>query len=356
MKQAAFRVAALSICIVLLTAAYKRAEQPSVMANAAQAFLNSLWADQRAQVTYPFEDDQRQEWHFIPLPPANTPPPILAKARKGLSFGQMAPYQRELATALLAAGLSQTGFIKAQSIMSLDQVLLMLEQGAGANRRDPDNYYVTIFGTPSATGTWGYRVEGHHISQNYTIVNGTIVDAPSFFGSNPAEVRVGPRKGLRVLAAEDDYGYEMIDSLDANQKNTAIVDKTAYKEIITSDSRVAALNGAPNGLPASQMTAAQYEKLLSLVEVYADNVPPVMAEQRMEKARKQPKDATFFAWSGATDRGGLHYYRIQTPAFLIEFDETQDNGNHIHSVWRDYQSDFGADLLKMHYDASHNVK
>ncbi len=146
----------------------------------------------------------------------------------------------------------------------------------------------------------------------------------------------------------------MIESLDASQKNTAVVDKTAYKEIITSDSRKAALNGAPNGLPASKMTPAQYEKLLSLVEVYADNVPPQMAEQRMAKARKQPKDATFFAWSGSTDRGGLHYYRVQTPGFLIEFDETQDNGNHIHSVWRDYENDFGADLLKMHYDASHS--
>lgn len=346
----------MSVAAVLLMAAYKRAEQSSVMANAANAFLNSLWADQKAQVMYPFEDDQRMSWHFVPLPPANTPPPILAKARKGLSFGQMAPHQRELATALLASGLSQQGFIKAESIMSLDQVLLMMEQGAGANRRDPDNYYVTIFGTPAEKGTWGYRVEGHHISQNYTIVDGKILDAPSFFGSNPAEVRVGPRKGLRVLAAEDDYGYEMIESLDPSQKSTAVVDKTAYKEIVTSDSRKAALNGAPNGLPASKMSAAQYDKLLSLVEVYAENVPPEMAEQRMELAKTQPKDATFFAWSGDTARGGLHYYRVQTPKFLIEFDETQDNGNHIHSVWRDYQNDFGADLLKMHYEASHNVK
>jgi hypothetical protein len=356
MKQVWIRAAALCVAAFLLTAAYKRAEESSVMANAAQAFLNSLWGDQKAKVTYPFEDDQRQDWHFVPMPLAGSQVPGTSKGRKGLSFGEMQPFQRELATALLAAGLSQTGFIKAQSIMSLDQVLLLMEQGAGGNRRDPDNYYVTIFGTPAATGTWGYRVEGHHVSQNYTIVNGTIVDAPSFFGSNPAEVRVGPRKGLRVLAAEDDYGYEVIESLDAAQRNTAVVDKTAYKEIITSDSRKAALGGQPNGLAASKMTAAQYEKLLSLVEVYADNVPPQMAAQRMEKARKQPKEATFFAWSGAIERGGLHYYRIQTPGFLIEFDETQDNGNHIHSVWRDYQNDFGADLLKMHYEASHAVR
>jgi hypothetical protein len=353
MKHVWIRAAALGVAGVLLLTAYKRAEQSSVMASAAQAFLNSLWADQKEQATFPFDAEERMNWAFIPLPPAGTAPPILAKARKGISFGQLAPYQRELATALLAAGLSQQGFIKAQQIMSLDQVLLILENGAGPNRRDPDNYYITIFGTPAAKGTWGYRIEGHHISQNYTIADGKVLDAPSFFGTNPAEVRTGPRKGLRVLAAEDDNGYEMIEALDPSQKSTAIVDKTAYKDIITSNARKAALNGAPNGLAASKMTSAQYEKLLSLIEIYADNVPEEMAEQRMALAKKQPKDATFFAWAGSTDHGGLHYYRIQTPAFLIEFDETQDNGNHIHTVWRDYNNDFGGDLLKMHYDASH---
>src|SRR5215472_4881214 len=356
MKHVWLRVAALGVAGILLTAAYKRAEQSSVMADAANAFLNSLWADQKAKATFPFETDERQNWYFVPMPPANTPPDqVLAKARKGLSFGEMKPYQRDLATALLASGLSQQGLIKAESIMSLDEVLLLLEQGNGGNRRDPDNYYVTIFGKPSATGTWGYRVEGHHISQNYTIVNGKIVDSPSFFGSNPAEVRVGPRKGLRVLAAEDDYGYEMIEALDASQKATAIVDKTALKDIITMNSRVAALNGAPNGLQASKMTAQQYDKLMALVEVYAENVPPQMAQYRMDLAKKQPKDATFFAWTGDVQRGGPHYYRVQTPAFLIEMDETQDNATHIHSVWRDYQNDWGLDLLKMHYQADHNV-
>src|SRR4051794_3474502 len=170
MKNVWIRVAALGIAAVLLTAAYRRQEQSSVMADAANAFLNSLWTDQKAKATYPFEDDQRFDWHFIP------------KLRKGLSLGEMQPYQQKLATALLAAGLSQQGLIKAESIMSLDQVLLMIEQGAGPNRRDPNNYYITIFGTPSAKGTWGYRFEGHHISQNYTIVDGRVADSPSFFG------------------------------------------------------------------------------------------------------------------------------------------------------------------------------
>jgi len=344
MKHVWLRVAALGVASILLTAAYRRAEQSSVMADAAQHFLDSLWPDQKAKATYTFADDERFDWHFIP------------KLRKGLSFGEMQPAQKTLATALLAAGLSQQGMIKAETIRSLDQVLLLIEQGAGANRRDPDNYYVTIFGTPAATGTWGYRVEGHHLSQNYTIVNGKIADSPSFFGSNPAEVKTGPRKGLRVLAAEDDSGYEVLESLDASEKETAVVDKTALRDIVTMASRKAALGGAPNGLSASKMSAEQYDKLMSLVEVYADNMPPQMAQHRMEIARKQPKDATFFAWTGGVQRGGPHYYRIQTPAYLIELDCTQDNANHIHSVWRDYENDFGLDLLKTHYETSHNVK
>jgi len=314
-----------------------------VMVQAAQHFLNSLSPEQKERAQYKFEDEERFDWHFIP------------KTRKGLAIREMMPQQREMATALLAAGLSQTGFIKAENIMSLDQVLLLMEGGSGP-WRDPQNYYVTIFGDPKQDGTWGYRFEGHHISQNYTIVNGRVVDAPSFFGANPAEVRQGPRKGLRTLAAEDDYGYDLVNALDDQQKQTAIVDKTAYKDIITMASRQAALKGQPNGLSAAKMNADQYDKLMSLIEVYADNVPPQMAQTRLDLARKTSKAEMYFAWSGSTQRGDLHYYRVQSPAFLIEFDDTQNGGNHIHSVWRDYKNDWGADLLKAHYETSHNVK
>jgi len=351
MKSAWIRAAAVGTAGLLLIAANKRAEPASVMADAANAFLNSLWPDQKAKASYAFDDDERLSWHFVPTG-ANYKAGD-RELRKGMPLGAMQPFQRELATALLAAGLSQQGVIKAQSIMSLEQVLLLLEGGNPVNRRDPDNYFITIFGKPAAKGTWGYRIEGHHLAQNYTIVDGKVSDSPSFFGTNPAEVRIGPRKGLRVLALEDDYGYEMIESLDKAQQEIAVVDKTALKDIITGASRKAALNGAPNGLSAAKMTAAQYDKLMTIVELYASNVPQQMAERRMELARKQPKESTFFAWTGATERGGLHYYRIQTPGFLIEMDCTQDQGNHIHSVWRDYENDFGLDLLKAHYAASH---
>jgi hypothetical protein len=343
MKLAWFRVAAIGVAAILLTAAYKRADESTVMVQAAQHFLDSLSPEQKERAQYKFEDEERFDWHFIP------------KTRKGLAIREMMPQQREMATALLAAGLSQTALIKAENIMSLDQVLLLMEGGTGP-WRDPQNYYVTIFGDPKQDGTWGYRFEGHHISQNYTIVNGRVVDAPSFFGANPAEVRQGPRKGLRTLAAEDDYGYDLVNALDDQQKQTAIVDKTAYKDIITMASRQAALSGQPNGLSAAKMNADEYDKLMSVIEVYADNVPPQMSQARMQLAKNTPKAEMYFAWSGTTQRGDLHYYRVQAPAFLIEFDNTQNGGNHIHSVWRDYKNDWGADLLKAHYETSHNVK
>jgi hypothetical protein len=223
MRPVWFRTAALGLAALLLIAAYKRAEPSSVMADAANAFLNSLWPDQKAKVSYAFDDDERLSWHFVPTG-ANYKPGD-RELRKGMPLRAMQPFQRELATALLAARLSQQGVIKAQSIMSLEQVLLILEGAKPVNRRDPDNYFITIFGTPSAKGTWAYRIEGHHLAQNYTIVDGKVSDSPSFFGSNPAEVRIGPRKGLRVLALEDDYGYDMIESLDTTQQNVAVVEQ-----------------------------------------------------------------------------------------------------------------------------------
>src|SRR5580698_4762842 len=192
----------------------------SVMADAAKAFLGSLTAQQRAQATFQFDSDERFNWHFIP------------KERKGLSLHDMTGEQKQLAHALVAAGLSQQGYIKAVSIMSLDEVLKVLEAGKGPHR-DPEGYFFSVFGEPSDTGTWGYRVEGHHFSQNFTVANGKAQDAPSFFGSNPAEVLEGQRKGLRVLAREDDLGRELIAALTAEQKKTAVVTKDVPKDILT---------------------------------------------------------------------------------------------------------------------------
>ena len=333
------RLIVASIGAVLLTSAYHRLDSPPVMAEAANRWLDSLTPEQRARATFTFEDDERQNWHFIPI------------ERKGLPLREMTPAQKHLASALLSTGLSQQGYIKAETVMSLEDVLRLLEKGTGPER-DPEKYYFSIFGAPSAAGTWGYRVEGHHLSQNYTVVNGRVAGSPSFFGANPAEVKEGPRKGLRTLAAEEDLGREVIQSLDPEQRKIAVVSPDAYKDILTMSDRQAALKGQPSGLPASKMNLKQFALLMALLEDYARNMPEQIAESREEQIRKAGKDI-YFAWAGGVEKGQPHYYRIQTPAILIEYDDTQNNANHIHSVWRDFNGDFGEDLLKIHYQTSH---
>ncbi len=339
MKTFMLRLFAIALGALLLTSAYTRLHSATVMAGAANAFLASLTPQQRAQATYPFSDDERFDWHFIPKP------------RKGLALREMTAEQKQLAHALLAAGLSQQGYIKAVSIMSLEQVLKIMEGGKGP-MRDPEGYFFTVFGEPSATGTWGYRVEGHHVSENFTIVNGQVQGAPSFFGSNPAEIMEGPRKGLRVLAREEDLGRQLVKSLNADQKKTAILSKEAPKDILTEASRKAALNGQPSGIEASQLTAPQRAILQTLLDEYCENMTDQI-DQRREEQIKKAGDHVYFAWAGGEEPGQGHYYRIQTASFLVEFDNTQDHANHIHSVWRDFNGDFGLDLLKEHYQSSH---
>jgi hypothetical protein len=313
----------------------------SLMIETANRFLAALGPEQRAKATFRFEDDERMNWHFIP------------KERKGIPLREMTAHQKHLASALLSAGLSQTGYIKAVTIMSLEDVLRIIENDSGEHR-NPEKYYFSVFGSPSETEPWGYRIEGHHFSQNYTVVNGKATDGPSFFGANPAEVRQGPRKGLRTLAAEDDLGMDLIRSLDPPQRIIAIVDPTAYKDILTAASRKAALEGQPSGLSGSRMSGRQFEVLMALTHEYARNLPEPLVKRREEQIRSAGKNI-YFAWSGGINRDQPHYYRVQTPSFLIELDDTQDGANHIHSVWRDFSGDFGADLLKVHYDTRHSL-
>jgi hypothetical protein len=333
------RLGAIAVGGILLTAAYQHTRPASVMAEAANRFLHSLTPEQRAKATFRFDDEQRFNYKFVPI------------ERTGLPLREMSPHQKHLAGALLSAGLSQQGYIKAVTIMSLEDVLRIMEKDNG-ERRNPEKYYFSIYGAPSDGGTWGYKVEGHHLSQNYTVVKGAVVDAPSFFGSNPAEVREGPRQGLRVLAAEDDLGRDVLMSLDDAQRRAVIVSATAYKDILTAQERVAALAGQPSGLSASTMTAGQFGKLTALLQEYTRNVPQAMADHREALVRKAGRNI-HFAWAGVAEKGGPHYYRVQAATFLVEYDNTQNGANHIHSVWREFGNDFGGDLLKAHYQASH---
>jgi hypothetical protein len=323
----------------LLTAAYERTQTSNLLVDSAKAYLASLKPAQRTQTTIAFDSDERQNFHYTPVP------------RKGLALREMNSEQKHLADALLSAGLSTQGAIKAHTVMSLEQVLKDLELDKGPER-DPDKYFVSIFGEPAEKGRWGFRFEGHHVSVNYTVLDGNLISSPSFFGANPAEVKSGPRAGLRALMREEDIALELVQSLTDEQRGVAIVDKTAPKEIITAESRKAALSGQPNGLPFSKLSAKQKEVLGRLVGEYAGDFPAPIADMRLEEYRKNQGNL-FFAWAGGTKRSEPLYYRIQTPQFLIEFDKTQDNANHIHSVWREFNGDFGGDLLAQHYQAAH---
>jgi hypothetical protein len=321
----------------------------SAMADAATRLLNSLTAEQRQQASFAFDADERMHWHFIPT---ETFP------RKGLLIRSMNESQRRLAHDLLKAGLSQRGYLTATSIMDLETVLKALEaaQRAAAPQpprgtpleRDPEKYFFSIFGTPSAKDTWGWRVEGHHVSLHFTVVNGTLVaSSPSFFGTNPAEVREGPKKGLRILGAEEDAARSLLQSLDAAQRAKAIIDATAPGDMVTmANVNISPLS--PSGLAAGAMTAAQRNLLMTLLDVYTGKMAADIAEDRMARVRKAGVEKMAFAWAGDTERGKKHYYRIQGPTFLVEYDNTQNDGNHIHSVWRDFNGDFGRDLLREH--------
>ncbi len=277
----------------------------------------------------------------------------------------MSQPQRKLAHDLLKAGLSQRGYMTATQIMELENVLAALEasQRAAATQqpagnafvRDPERYFFSIFGTPSTRNTWGWRVEGHHISLHFTVANGTlVVAAPSFFGSNPAEVREGPKKGLRVLGPVEDAGRSLIESLDASQREKAIINTVAPNDIVTL-AKVKIDPLAPVGIPASALTPSQRVLLRKLVDVYAGYMADDIAADRLARIEKAGWDKVAFAWAGALERGQKHYYRVQGPTFLIEYDNTQNDANHVHSVWRDFNGDFGEDLLREHVNGTpHN--
>jgi hypothetical protein len=319
----------------------------AAMAAAAKAFLDSLTPEQRQQATFPFAGDERTHWHFIPTEQF---------PRKGLLIKSMNEAQRRHAHDLLRAGLSQRGYLTATQIMDLETILGDLERadrersGRGGNglERDPEKYFFSIFGTPSARDTWGWRVEGHHVSLHFTIVNGTLVaGAPSFFGSNPAEVREGPKKGLRILGAEEDAARALLQSLDAAQRAKAIVATEAPRDILTT-ANVDIKPLSPAGITADALNATQRDLLIKLIDVYTGHMAPDIAADRTSRLRKAGIEKIGFAWAGDTERGKKHYYRVQGPTFLIEYDNTQNDANHIHSVWRDFEGDFGRDLLREH--------
>jgi hypothetical protein len=334
------RITTTLLLAIGLTAAMRTYRSPAdSMADAATRFLASLSDSQRTVATFPLAADERLRWAFIP----NEMWP-----RKGITIKAMSDAQRALAHALLKSGLSQRGYLTATTIIELENVLQILE---GANRRfprDPEMYWFSVFGTPTAKGAWGWRFEGHHVSLHFTLADGKVIaTTPTFLGSNPAEVREGPRRGLRVLGAEEDAGRALVEALTPEQRNAAVVTNVAPNDILTSN-KLDIEPLAPQGIRAADLTPPQRALLMRLIDVYTSVMSSDLAATRLAGVRSAGIDNVTFAWAGALERGAKHYYRIQGPTFLVEYDNTQNDGNHIHSVWRDFKSDFGRDLLREH--------
>jgi hypothetical protein len=335
-------LAALAVGAVV-SAQRSSARSSTAMATAAAQLLASLSAEERQLATFPFDGQERLRWHYIP---SETFP------RNGLMLKDMTEPQRALAFALMRSALSQRGYETYSSIIELETVLKAIERSTQLDR-NPLLYRFSVFGTPSATGTWGWRVEGHHVSLHFTVANGqAVASTPSFAGSNPAEVREGPAKGRRILAAQEDAGRALVTALDAAQRSSAIVGDVAPGEILTSNKlEISPLS--PPGIRASQLSEAQRALLTGVLDAFAGLMAPDIASDRMAKVRTAGLENVTFAWAGPLERGQKHYYRVQGPTFLIEFDNTQNNGNHVHSIWRDFTGDFGRDLLREHVRSAH---
>ena len=338
--------AAALVCGALIAAE----RSSSAMADAANAFLGGLTPEQRAKATFAFDSSERTHWNFIP---------IEGFPRNGLMTKDMTDAQRKKAHDLLKAGLSQRGYLTASAIMDLETILGDLEnrgrdggRGRGEGMtRDPGRYFFSVFGTPSKKDTWGWRAEGHHVSLQFTVVKGTLIaSSPTMFGSNPAEVLEGPKKGLRILADQEDTARALLMAFDEGQRTRAVIQNAALNEIVTTN-KVEVTPLSPVGLTADAMTPAQRDMLMKVIETYTSKMADDIAAERVAKIRKAGVEKIGFAWAGEAERGKKHYYRIQGPTFLIEHDNSQNNGNHIHSVWRDFAGDFGRDLLREHLKA-----
>ena len=362
------------------------------MAEAAGLLLTSLSDDLRGRVSFPFDDeDERRSWYYTP------------NERGGVPLVEMGPLQQQAAQRLVASGLSQSGYATASTIMGLENALDMLEGWRMFNvpdqnirGRDPNWYYVAIFGEPGDDAPWGWRFDGHHVVVQYTIVAGRIVSpTPTFFGAHPAEIALGGPGLLRPLAGEEDLGRELLYALDEDQRAMAIISPAAADDIMHTNAPVIE-DGAlprpaflmmgrpdtpqarqavaevrkrlglneerleairyratePKGVAAAAMTVSQREILQALIDQYIDRMPEEIAEKESDRVAAV-HGTIHFAWAGGLEHRQPHYYRLQGERFLVEYDNTQNDANHIHSVWRDPEGDFGADLLARHYVEAH---
>jgi hypothetical protein len=325
------------LMLATLVAVPVRAETiDAVIATAARAWLQAM-GDKAKDAHYKFTDEERFEWHYVP------------RSRNGAVIREMTPAQRATAKNLMRSTLSSPGVLKADAVMALEKVLAEIE-GSSLRYRDPEKYYVSIFGEPGQF-PWGWRLEGHHLSINVTVAAaGEVTVTPTFIGTNPARVPSGPKKGSWVQYDEFILGLRLASSLDATQMKQASLDDRSLGEVVAGPGRGDAIK-KPVGVPVSSFSPAQRKLLSTLVAVYVGLARDEIGRPYMELVNEGLAE-TRFAWAGPVKEGEAFYYRIHGPRVLIEFDNTQNDANHIHSLWRDPANDFGRDMLHKHYKGS----
>lgn len=327
---------ALSALCALLALPALHAQTPSAT-QAAVRLIQATPPAQRAQLLLPFTDAARSDWHYTP------------RRRDGIAWKAMSAAQREATTALLRTALNERGLDKVRAVMALEITLRQLESSGPS--RDAENYAVAVYGQPGVGG-WGWRIEGHHLSLHFSLDGDRhVATLPQFFGANPAVVPrdVGggaPREGFRLLGSEEDLARQWLASLSPAQRARAVFDTRPFGDIVSGNAARARPPEAA-GLPFADMDAAQQAQVLKLIGAFADHLQPELAQARLTRVQAAPLDAIRVGWAGSTQPRQPHYFRIQGAGFLIEFDNS--DGNHVHSVWRDFDGDFGRDVLGEHY-------
>jgi hypothetical protein len=306
----------------------------------ARAFLDSLSKEQLQKVQHDFNDLSREDWHFFP---------VAMLPRGGVSLKSLDRAQQSLLRPLLQHYLSESGYDKTMRIINLENVLSLLENNP--KFRDAGLYHINFYGQPE-DAVWAWSFEGHHVSLNFTDINGKISMVPRFLGANPAEVPSGPNKGERVLAAEEDLAFALLNALSPEQRQKAVFQEYSLWDLATStSSQVGALKTV--GIAHKALNKKQQTMLMAIVNEYVNTMPKPIAQERLQRIAEEDLNDIHFGWAGAMEKGKPHYYRIQGKTFLVEFDNTQNNANHIHTVWRDFDGDFGRDLIREHYKQHH---
>lgn len=309
----------------------------SAMADQAMTFLQALDPEQQQRAVFPFNSGERLNWHYTPRP------------RQGLAFKDMSADQRQACDRLLQFTLSETGYNKFQNIVTLETVLQQM--GGSPSIRNPELYYLTLFGDPTDT-PWGWRMEGHHFSLNITVISEErMTVTPNFWGANPVVVQIEPHQGLRTLSQEQELAFALLNTLTAVQQEQVLLATQSFGDILTGPRRVESLH-QQTGLRMADMGLNSRNIAIQLIKTYVRNLAPDLAEGQWQSLQDAGLNQIHFAWAGALEPGQAHYYRLHSPTVLIEYDNTQNNANHIHTIWRDLTQDFGEDLLRAHYEQS----